>query len=111
AGGGAPEERPAELNPKSRLPSDSALELLTAGADQVMTDVRFSGIGRPFGDLPGSLDALQRHAHRALAGRFGEGFDGVAVAVAAGKIHPPVHPDRIALKDLFDHTDAFEELV
>ena len=56
---GVPEERAAELNPKSRLPSDAALELLTAGADQVMADVRFSGIRSPFGDLPGALDALQ----------------------------------------------------
>src|SRR3954465_12872108 len=71
-GWGAREERPAEPNPKSRLPSDTALELLTAGADQVMTNVRFSGIRRPFGDLPGALDALQRHAHLAVTSRFGE---------------------------------------
>ena len=75
-----------------------------------MADVRFSGIRCAFCDLPGAFDALQRHAHLRIASRFGQLFDGVPVAVAAREIHPPVHGDRIALKDLLDQADALEEL-
>src|SRR5204862_1110352 len=77
---------------------------------QVMADVSFTRIRRAFRDLPGALDALQRHAHLTLARGFGELLDGVPVAIAAGEIHPSVHGDRIALKDLLDQTDALEEL-
>ena len=95
---------------QSGLPADAALELPPAAADQVIADVRLARVGRALGDLPRALDALQRDAHLAFAGRLGQLLDGVAVAVAAAEVHPAVDAGRIALQHLLDEADALEEL-
>src|SRR3954466_9325456 len=91
SGGGPTETATPAANCESRLPSDAPFELLPAAADQVIADVRFTGIRRTFCDLPRTFDTLECHTHLALASGFSQLFDGVAVVVAAGEIHLPVH--------------------
>ena len=72
--------------------------------------MRVAGVGRLLGNLPRALDALQRDAQLAFAGRLGQLLDRVAIAVAAAEVHPAVDARRIALQDLLDEADALEEL-
>ena len=75
-----------------------------------MADVRIAGIRVPHVDLPRTLDTLQRDQQLPFAGRHGELLDGVAIAVTAAEVHPPVDAGRIALEHLLDVAHAFEEL-
>lgn len=105
-----PEGCAPEADRDSRLPSDAVFERPPAGADQVVADVRFARLRRPFRDLPCAFDAFQRHAHLPVAGRFRDLFDRMPVAIAAGEVHARIHTGGIALQDLLDQTDALEEL-
>src|ERR687885_374495 len=80
---GMAEERAAEANRASRLPSDTFFELLAPFSNQVIADVRCAGVRGAFCDLPRALDALERHADLAIASGFGQFLDRVPVPVAA----------------------------
>ncbi len=65
---------------------DVDLETGPAGTDQVVADVRRLGVHAfLFGGPAGDFDRPQRGAHLGFAGRLGQLFDRVAVAVPAGK--------------------------
>jgi hypothetical protein len=59
--------------------------------------------------LPRPFDALERQQELAFAGGNGKFFDGVAIAIAAAEVHPPVNAGGIALQHLFDEADALEK--
>jgi len=110
AGGGIPEEEPVHSNSRAGHPADALLELAAAAADQVVADVRATGIGRSLGNLTCALDALPRHAHLAITGRLRYFFHRLSVAIAAAEVHSAVHAGWIALEYLFHEADALEEL-
>ncbi|HET9011537.1 MAG TPA: hypothetical protein VFN38_06950, partial [Gemmatimonadaceae bacterium] len=60
--------------------------------------------------LPGTLDGLQRETQLRIAGRARQLFDGMAVAIAAPKVHAPVDAGRVPLQHLLDEADVLEEL-
>ena len=97
---------------QSGVVGDVALQLAAAASDQVVTDVRGSGIGaQVLGRLTRALDGAQRDPHLGLAGRVRQRLDRVPVAIAAGELHAAVDAGRVALQDLFDQADALDVLV
>ena len=73
-------------------------------------------MGRPIGrrsaddGLPRAFDGSESDAHLRVAARRRELLDGLALPVAAEKIHAAVRAGRIALKHLFDEAHRLEVL-
>ncbi len=77
---------------------------------EVISDVRGARVWRPDVNLPRTLDALQGEQQLAVPGRRREVLYRVPVPISTTEVHPAVDPRRIALQDLLDEADPFEEL-
>ncbi len=69
------------------------------------------GAGRDrLSGVPGQLDRVTRHFLFGHPAVLRDLLHDMAVAIAGGELHPPVHPARIVAQDPLDHAHGLDEL-
>ena len=101
-----PEDQPANAPERLGTIGQLALEMVSAAAHEVVTDVGGAfGEALARGRLPRNLDDFQGDAHLSLAARIRELFDRLPLAIAAEKVHASVGAGRVTQQHLLDQAD------
>ena len=85
------------------------LEIAAARSDQVIADVRVAAVAQPGAGTARRLDALTRDVHLPFAGAVGQRLERLPVTIAARKVHPPIHADRVVVQDRLDLAHRLDE--